>query len=346
MKNNNILIHLLLIGITLSIFGCSNHSTDQGSNAIRVEVEQAKIADGAQDIAYSGTIEESVTIPLSFSSIGTVSQVFVSEGSAVKKGQLLATLDSTTYRNAYAMAHSTEQQAEDAYNRLTPMHKNGNLPEIKYVEVETGLQQAKAAAAIARKSLDDCNLYATTDGFVGRRSIDPGMATVPGIASITLVKIAKVYARVSVPENEIALIKKGNKAKIMIGALGNQVHTGTVEETGVVADPLAHSYRIKIGIENKNLEIKPGMICNVTLENIDAPRGVVVPAGAVMVDETGKNFVYVISSQHRASRKNVITGSLLNNGIEIIDGVQANESVVVKGQHKLVDNALVQIVNN
>jgi len=49
------------------------------------------------------------------------------------------------------MMQATEQQAEDAYNRLTPMHKNGDLSDVKYVEVETGLQKAKAAAAIAKK---------------------------------------------------------------------------------------------------------------------------------------------------------------------------------------------------
>ncbi len=338
-------IFLSAIVVALVISGCSGRADNQNDTAIKVEVEQAMAADASQVFAYSGTIEESETIPLSFSSVGTVSKVFVSEGSAVKKGQLLATLDNTTYRNAYAMAHATEQQAEDAYNRLTPMHKNGNLSDVKYVEVETGLRQAKAAAAIAKKNLDDCNLYATTDGFVGKRSIDPGMAGVPNLASITLVKIAKVYARVSVPENEISVVKKRNKAVIKIGALGSQEYSGMVDEIGVVADLLAHTYRIKIGIANKNYEIKPGMICNVTIETVGPHHGLVVPSRAVLVDETGRNFLYVVSSHNKATRKYVATGSLLNNGIEIIEGLQANEAVVVAGQHKLVDNASVQIVN-
>ena len=108
----------------------------------------------------------------------------------VKKGQLLATLDNATYQNTYAMMQATQQQAEDAYDRLTPMHKNGNLPDVKYVEVETGVQKAKAAAAIAKKTLDDCKLYATTDGYIGRRSIEPGMTAMPNLTSITIVKIA------------------------------------------------------------------------------------------------------------------------------------------------------------
>jgi RND family efflux transporter MFP subunit len=344
MKNKKFRLIIFFVGIALSVWGSSSNSDNQ-NNDTKVQIEKVKPTDVSQELAYSGTIEESETIPLSFSSLGTVSKVFVSEGAFVKKGQLLATLDNTTYQNTYAMTHAAEQQAEDAYNRLTPMHKNGNLPDVKYVEVETGLQQAKAAAAISKKSLDDCNLYATTDGFVGKCSINPGMAALPNFASITIVKINKVFARVAVAENEIALIQKGQKATITVGALGSATYKGVVEEIGLVADPIARSYKIKIGIKNKDLRMKPGMICSATIESPGAVHGMAVPSSSVMVDELGKNFVYVVSSQNKAIRKYIVTGQLLNSGIEVLEGLQINDAVVVAGQHKLIDSASVQIVS-
>ena len=345
MKNKTKLVVLLPAAVVFLLWGCSDSPGKQDNVALKVQVERAKSADVDQELAYSGTIEESETIPLSFASAGTVSQVLVSEGAMVKKGQLLATLNSATYQNNFAIMQATQQQAEDAYNRLTPMHKNGTLPEVKYVEVETGLQKAKAAAAIAKKSLDDCNLYATTDGYVGKRSIEPGTTAMPNLAAITIVNINKVFARVSVPENEVALIRKGQKANITVGALGSATYGGAVEEIGVVADPMAHTYKIKIGIANKDLRMKPGMICSAGIESPSAVHGVVVPSTSVLVDESGKNFVYVISSQNKAMRKHVVTGHLLNSGIEVLDGLQTNDAVVVVGQHKLIDSASVQIVN-
>ncbi len=345
MKNKKNLLVIFFIGIAFSVWGCSSNSGNQNNTAINVQIEKVRPVDGNQELVYSGTIEESETVLLNFSSLGTVSKVYVSEGAFVKKGQLLATLDSTTYQNTYAMMEAAEQQAEDAYKRLTPMHKNGNLPDVKYVEVETGLQKAKAATAIAKKNLDDCNLYATTDGYIGKRSIEPGMTAMPNLVSITIVKINKVFARVSVSENEIALIQKGQKASITVGALGSAHYEGAVEEIGVVADPIAHTYKIKIGITNNDLSIKPGMICTATIESPSAIHGVVVPSRAVMIDESGKNFVYVVSTQNKAQRKYLVTGLLLNNGIEVLEGLQINDGVVVSGQHKLVDNASVQIVN-
>jgi RND family efflux transporter MFP subunit len=331
--------------LALIVSGCAGNAGNNNDSAIKVEVEQVKAVDGTQAFAYSGTIEESETIPLNFSSIGTVSHVFVSEGSEVKKGQLLASLDNTTHRNTYAMAHAAEQRAEDAYNRLTPMHKNGSLSDVKYVEVETGLQQAKASAAIAKKNLDDCNLYATTDGFVGKCSVNPGVTAMPNLTSITLVKINKVFARVAVSEDEISLIQKGQKTNINIGALSHKNYNGVVEEIGVIADPIAHTYRIKIGITNKDASIKPGMICSATIDIPSAIRGVVVPSRAVMINESGKNFVYIVSSQNKVMRKYVVTGQLMNSGIEVLEGLQISDTVVVAGQHKLIDNASVQIVN-
>ena len=345
MRNKRKLLVLSLTAIVFSMWGCSSNSGNQDNAAIKVQIEKIKPADVSQELTYSGTIEESETIPLSFSSAGTVSQVLVSEGAIVKKGQLLATLNNATYQNNYTIMQATQQQAEDAYKRLTPMHENGTLPDVKYVEVETGLQRAKAAAAIAKKSLDDCNLYATTDGYVGKRSIEPGSTAMPNSSAFTIVKINKVFARVSVSENEIALIRKGQKANITIGALGSATYKGVVEEIGVVADPMVHTYKMKIGITNQDLRMKPGMICSAAIESPSAVRGVIVPSSSVMVDESGKHFVYVVSSENKAIRKYVVTGSLLNSGIEVLEGLQTTDALVVAGQHKLIDNASVQIVN-
>jgi len=151
---NKILVTISSLIVALFIItGCNHSANNTQPEPVPVVIQQVGIADARQYTAFSGTIEESETIPLSFASVGTVAKVLVSEGDVVKKGQLLAKLDTTTFQSAWEMSYAVQQQAEDAYKRLTPMYKNGNLPEIKYVEIEPSLQQATAAAAIARKSL-------------------------------------------------------------------------------------------------------------------------------------------------------------------------------------------------
>lgn len=346
MKMNKIFIYLLFAGVGYFFQGCSDKAENLNNGIVEVETEQVKHIDGSEVFAYSGTIEEAESIPLSFSVVGSVASVLVSEGDFVKKGQLLAVLNNETYKNVYEMSLASQKQAEDVYKRLLPMFKNGNLPEIKLVEVETGLQQAKSATLIAKKNLDDCNLYSPVDGIVGKRSIEPGMSAIPNYTSITLVKIEKVFARVPVSESEISSIKNGDKAKIKIGALNNSEFKGTVEEIGVMADPIAHTYKIKIGIVNTNRQIKPGMICNVTIykNKTNEAAGLFIPSRAVLVDEQGDNFVYVVEN-NKAVRKYVKTGKLLKNGVEITEGLNDGEQIVVAGQQKLVDNSSIRIVN-
>lgn len=345
MKSHNFFLTLVM-GLSLSIYNCSGKADSSlGEKLIQVRAQQVKACDGSESLAYSGTIEESESVSHSFSSLGTVSRVYVAEGDAVRKGQLLAEINDATYRNTYQMTRATEEQAEDGYKRLTPMHQNGNLSDVKYVEVEIGLRQARAAAAIARKNLDDCKLVATTSGYVGRRSIEPGMTATPGLASITIVKIARVFARVSVSESEIAQVKKGDQASIRIGALGGREYPGTVEEIGVMADLLTHSYKIKISVANADGLIKPGMVCSVLLRHAAETRSVVVPGHVVLVDENGRNFIYrVDAAQKQAMRVYVKTGKLVQDGIEITNGLQVGDWIVTAGQHKLVDHSPVTII--
>ena len=336
----------ILIGATLYVeLGCSGKAAET-SLPIRVRVERAQVFNGDRAFAYSGTIEAAESTPLSFGVTGTVSRVLVAEGDFVRRGQLLAELNDATLRNAFEISRAALERADDVYKRLRPMYDNGNLPEIKFVEVQTGLQQAKAAVAIAQKNLDDCKLLAPVEGFVGARSIEPGMNVLPGLTAVSILKIDKVLARVSVSEKEIAQIRKGQPAWITVSALGGDTLIGTVDEIGVVADPIAHTYKVKIGLLNNDNAIKPGMICEVRIAVANDGNGVVVPNEAVRVDETGKTFVFgVDETAGNATRKYVETGRLLDDGIEIRQGLSAGEPVVVAGQQKLVDKAAVQVVN-
>lgn len=88
---------------------------------------------------------------------------------------------------------------------------------------------ANSTVLISKKNLDDCKLFAPTSGIIGRRILQPGMSVLPGDPVFQLVKIEKVNANVPVPENEIAGIKKGQKAQVHVSALGDQLFEGEVK---------------------------------------------------------------------------------------------------------------------
>ena len=82
--------------------------------------------------------------------------VKVDLGSRVRQGQLLAALDEVSMQNTYQAAKAALKQAEDAYQRMKELHEKGSLAEMKWVEVQSKLQQAQSMEAVARKNLTDC----------------------------------------------------------------------------------------------------------------------------------------------------------------------------------------------
>ncbi len=348
MKSLRIPLLIVFVMSAFSMFnGCtSNSKAKEAGYETRVEVQQVRYIDDRERIRYSGTIEESVTIPAAFAVNGIVSEVFVREGEKVQKGQLLATLDNATFQNAYLMAEATYKRAIDAVERLRPMHENGNLPDIKMVEAETGLQQATAALELAKKNLADCQLLAPEAGVVGRRSIEVGGGAAPGVTAIRIVQINRVKAVITVHENEISQLSQGMTALVSIPALGNRDWEARIDEIGVVADPLSHTYKVKLTIANRDHQIKPGMICNVVvIHSNDAPV-LCLPIDAVQVDEHRNNYVFVVNTHEMTVHKNLVkTGEFLQDGLTVKDGLEADDIVVVSGQHKLYENAPVVVMN-
>jgi RND family efflux transporter MFP subunit len=163
-------------------------------------------------------------------------------------------------------------------------------------------------------------------------------------APIELVKINTVYVKVAVPENEINLIKKGQKASFTVSALDNKEFEGTVTNVGVVADAISRTYEVKITVSNAKLELKPGMVCDVKL-NVEAKRTVVgVPLQAVDKDNDNRNYVYIVNVAGKTVSKRLVTvGGYQGDFVEILSGVNLGEKVVTGGLHKLSDNSKVSL---
>jgi membrane fusion protein (multidrug efflux system) len=342
-------VWLVLYLLIMVMAGChGGRKTESVRPPISVQVQEVQHKNMTTTLSYSGTIEESAAVALSFSVPGTVERVQVTAGQRVRQGQPLAALNEANYRNILELSQAKLVQAEDALKRFEPMHKNASMSEIKFVELETGVRQARAATAIARKSLDDCRLLAPAEGVIGRRSIEPGMNVlpgIPGVPALVLLQIDSVWVKIPVPENEIARIRQKQPAEIVIPALAEATLHGLVEEIGVQANILSRCYDVKIGLANPEGVIRPGMVCNVMLAFPSPAPMLTVPRTALMDDESGLTFVYVIDDAGRKVSKRLVTIGVLNDeGVCIISGLQDGEKVVVAGTQKLSDGASVTVI--
>jgi RND family efflux transporter MFP subunit len=228
---------------------------------------------------------------------------------------------------------------------LKTVHDSGSLSEIKWVEMESNLEQAQSSVAIAKNNLSKCALYAPDNGIIGRRNIEPGMSSLGNpIAPLELIKIESVYVKITVPENEISKIKKGLKSNFKVSALDNQTFSGIVTNVGVVADQISRTYEVKITVKNSGLILKPGMVCDVNLDLVVNKEVLGVSYKAVDKDKDNNCFVYVVDPAQMIVKKRIIrVGDYQNDNIEVLEGLTLGEKVVCEGKQKLSDNSKISL---
>ncbi len=291
---------------------------------------------------YVGEVEENSSLSLSFATAGTVEQVYVREGDQVRKGDLLASVDKQKAHNAHDAAKAALAQAEDGYKRLKQVYDQGSIAEVKWVEMQTNLEKARSMEAIARKQLNDCDLYAPCDGIIGSCNAKIGANLLPGQSAMTLLDVTRVQVVFTVPENEIASIALGDQGSIEVPALNNQTFTGKIGDRSLSANRMAHTYKVKIALDNNRRQLLPGMVCKVHLVQPDTD-GFVVDGKAVQTRPDGLGVWCV--SQGRAVRRMVEAGQFVANGVLITDGLTQGDTLIVEGQQKLYEGAVVNIQN-
>ena len=331
---------------------CSGKQTD-GNNKdnnreqpvpirVKTEVVTPIIGEGLQ--TYVGIVEESEATAVSFTSMGVIKRLYVNEGQAVIKGQLIAEMDDTQARNLLAGAEAQMTQANDALQRYGMLHENGSLPEVQWVEIQSKVAQAQSQLEVAKKNLSDCRLIAPVSGIVGNKQVDAGETALPSQAVVNILNINKVKIKVAIPEAEISGISSNTPSNIKVDAI-NQQFKGTTIEKGVQADALTHTYEIRIIVTNTGHQLLPGMVASVTFnlysQQAQDAGQLTLPVTAVQKKASGKLFVWSVDEYNKAHRTDVTVGTTMGNRIIIVSGIGSNQRIVTEGYQKLSEGTKV-----
>lgn len=296
---------------------------------------------------YPGTVEEENGTPLSFAVSGTVKTLHVSLGQHVRSGQLIATLDTVSLQNAHRLAQAALHQAEDACRRMKELHDKGSLPDMKWVEVQSQVEQARSAERIAAKNLADSRLYAPFAGMIAEKSVEVGQNVMPGVPVARLVTTSRLKVKISVPEAEIASVSVGQQATVSVQALGGGSFEARVAEKGVVAHPLSRSYDVKLQVASVPEGLLPGMVADVSLQPAGSEgrqAACVIPAGVVQIDEQNRTFVWTVDAEGKARKRVIGCGEYLPDGVAVSSGLAAGDRIIVEGQQKVCNGTPVTII--
>lgn len=325
----------MLLLLCLSMISCGDKANNNETlQPVKVKVQKVKASPTSDFRNFSGTVEENSGSSLSFSVPGTLNWIHVIVGQRVNKGTLLASIDPVSLKSNYDAAKATLDQAQDACNRMRELHDKGSLPEIKWVEVQSKLQQAVTMEEIARKNLNDSKLYSPFNGVISEKFVETGQNVLPGTPVLKLSTVNKVKIKIAVPESEISNVHINQTADVKVTALNGRSFEGVVVEKGIAANPLSHSYDVKLLIDNPNTSLMPGMVTQVTLNNKNINPKFIIPAQLVQLDENNHSFLW-INTNGKAEKCIIECGKYCNQGVEIIAGLKEHDEIIVEGQQKV-----------
>ena len=348
-----------------------------GQDAKQVELAEAEYRLIKSSILASGTLAFREQIELTPEVIGQVVTVHVEESDAVRRGDLVITLDPKTYQaQVDQAAAATRMQAiaierqkllienlEERYQRQASIYERGLVDEDSFELLQNqlalarvdlrsyqeSLSQARAALSQAEELLAKTRITSPIDGIVIQIDVEEGETVIAGTTNIpgsTMMVIAdpsETLTEVRVDEADIAQVEIGQQADIFAAAYPDTALPGTVQTIAAVARQTpgqqSLSFLVKILLdEQRDLKILPGMSVRADIYTQSSEETLAVPIQAVRYDDEADEdggegdqgdaaFVFVVEDG-KAARREVKTGISSDSDQEILEGLEAGDTVV------------------
>lgn len=337
----NKLIALPVVAACLILSGCDEPEPAVHTPVSVVSANVMTISEEAirEEYTTTGTLIADDRIDIASRIMGFIRSVEVHEGSKVKRGQLLLSIDPTEIQAqlAEAEARVTQSQARLA-EAQTDLQRYQSLYDQKMVSVdrfrkaELALNLAKGEERAAQAALNRvkvqmqyANIHSPVSGVVVARHKQTGDIATPGAPLLTIENPANLVVRTFVKEQQIQHIRIGDLAQVTIEAAGLTT-TGSITQIVPSADPGTHSYLVKIALADHG-QARTGMFARINFA-IGHTSGILIPASAV-INRADLNGVYIVDQNDIAHYRLVRLGRHFNNRIEVVAGINPGDRLVV-----------------
>ena len=318
-----------------------------------VIVERPERTDIKYILEYDGDVLPILQANLFSRVNGLIDALYTDMGRRVRAGQLVALIDTSAAYQAVAQTAATYFNAKATEARERDLASKNLASQQDLDNAVAAMQAAKAAYEANRVMLDYAKIRAPFAGVVTKRWLDPGSVVTsnPIVGNsnstiFTIMDLDTVKIDVNVLDKDVAEIPEVTSATATVDVLPNHTFRAVVSRSAEAVTTTTRTMPVEILIPNKDHSIKPGEFARVTLVTGGNPRAITLPPQAVL-RQGGQTYVYLVqdsAGRSVARRRDVQTGVLQNNRLEITAGLDGTENVVVVGQTFVKANSPVSIV--
>ena len=299
MKKKVIIAAVILVGLVLLIYGI--YSFSGGNDNGKFQLAEISRGDLVTTISSSGTLSPVTTVDVGTQVSGTLARIFVDFNDVVKKGQLLAVLDTVMLKASLIDADAGVQrsealleQAQLDYNRNKPLYEKNLISEAEFLPYQinlktqrANLKSAQASYQRAERNLKYAVICSPIAGTVIQRNVEEGQTVAASFSTPTLFKIAEDLSQMEiladVDESDIGLIKEGQQVRFDVQAYPDRKFEGTVKQKRLQPTVVSNvvTYTVVVSAINKDYLLLPGMTATVDFIIDEKKDALLVPNTAL-----------------------------------------------------------------
>jgi membrane fusion protein (multidrug efflux system) len=286
---------------------------------------------------------------------GRITEIVRDEGSEVSEGEVVASIDPerrrlqvTEARAGVVQAEAQATEAEREYKRIQTLHEKGVASQARLEQLETQLrlansrhESARARLGVARRALADAEVRAPFEGVIAERRISVGEFVQPGTPLFELVTLDPIDAEFRLPEADASRVALSQKVDVRVAPWPEEVFKAQVRFIAPRVDARTHTLLVRAAVDNADRRLRPGFFTSVDL-GVASRQGVaMIPEEAVLQRADGE-VVFRLGADQRVERLRIETGEHRDGQVEVAQGLQPGDRVVVRGHYALANGARVQ----
>lgn len=311
-----------------------------------VSVDKASKQKLESVFSLTGTVAANNDVNILSETAGKVKQIFFKVGDYKTANSVLAQVDDELKIAAFKSAEANYEKSKKDYERFKNLFELNSATDAQLDGARLAFSVAEAQYIVAKRQLEDTKIKTPISGYITARNIDVG-SMVQGAPQPTfianIVDISRLKVKLNVAEKYAFALKQGDKVKVTADVFPGVSFSGRIESISAKSDE-AHTFPVEIIIENQGKnQLKAGVFARVEFSSLKNTESIVIPRQA-LVGSIKDPQVYIVENGIARQRK-IVLGGESNTFVQVMQGINEGETIVVNGQNILVDNTKVEILN-
>ena len=318
-------------------------SVGKNQKKTNVRIKQVNLESLSIQSTYVGYLLPNKRVLMRSEIDGVIEKIDFEEGDEITKGKRLVDISTKEHRLKLKIAITDSNLADINIKRDEKLAAKNLISNAQLDQTKTRAESASLNKELAEISLNKSLISSPLKGTIKTRHIKVGEFVRKGDKLVEILDIDKILVKVNIPEQEILSIQVGQNVEVALYIMEKKTFLGRVKNIGLEADSSNRTFPVEISLDNKERQLRAGMLARATFtKNVDQDQ-IVIPRHTVLERDQGR-VVYVFEDG-KAFRRNITIGLSQQDQVQIVQGLNKGELIVVEGHTKLTDGEEVNVVN-